>query len=222
MQYVTFVTPGPLSPGCGVELGCPAWRWPESVLSAQSAAAPAPEQQTDCYIYTTSTYSYNSLLKCKMLEFMGRNTEIDEEFWWSNKARLGLRVRYLLLLQAALPQEFVSRWGEDLLDAAAALQLGLLVALRLRNRLLRLRQRRDMKKVYVTSLQRFSSSVHKVEFVTVTASDVTFSFPTKATWTSSQEDFGAGSAWDSKTQLTQIQTGCVLRPQTHQTFIFNL
>ena len=103
MQYVTFVTPGPLSPGCGVELGCPAWRWPESVLSAQSAAAPAPEQQTDCYIYTTSTYSYNSLLKCKMLEFMGRNTEIDEEFWWSNKARLGLRVLQWRSQQSPVP-----------------------------------------------------------------------------------------------------------------------
>lgn len=46
-QRVTMVTAGcgPLLPGCGVELCCPAWRWPESVLSVQSAPAPAPAQQ---------------------------------------------------------------------------------------------------------------------------------------------------------------------------------
>lgn len=54
MPYVTCVTPGPLSPGCGVELGCPAWRWPESVLSAQTAAAPAPEQHTHTHTVTST------------------------------------------------------------------------------------------------------------------------------------------------------------------------
>lgn len=48
IQCVTTVTVGcgPRGPGCGVEPCCPAWRWPESVLSVQSAPAPAPAAQT--------------------------------------------------------------------------------------------------------------------------------------------------------------------------------
>lgn len=43
---VTMATPGPapLAAGGGVEPGCPAARWPGSVLAARSAAAPAPAQ----------------------------------------------------------------------------------------------------------------------------------------------------------------------------------
>lgn len=48
IERVTMVTAGcgPLGPDCGVELCCPEGRWPEPVLSVQSAPAPTPARQT--------------------------------------------------------------------------------------------------------------------------------------------------------------------------------
>lgn len=71
--------------------------------------------------------------------------------WWSislekvkNVMRryINLQVHYLLLLQAALSQQLVSRWGENLLNTAAALQPGLKVALCVRYWLLRRNQKK--------------------------------------------------------------------------------
>lgn len=47
IKHVTTATAGcgPAGPGCGVELCCPAGRWPESALFVQSAPAPTPAPQ---------------------------------------------------------------------------------------------------------------------------------------------------------------------------------